>query len=284
LVALGVAIAALLPLDCSTVSRVPPAAPLSAPAVEAATAERLWGDSEVKDAVERAIGLDVDIPERDLSVDVTDGVVVVSGLVDTLFERERAVATIKLVDGVRAVVDLTAAAPSEELSDSVAPRASLRLSLALPDNEITVLADRGTVTLRGAVASKREAWIARQTVKRVRGALSIVDELEVSPRLARTDAEIANDIVQSMRLDPLVDDVLVYVQVQDGVAAISGTAGSVAEWRRAVDLCRVPGVRRVDTAKLDIEPWARRAWLRDDLTTKRGGGPLGPRREVRHTG
>jgi len=61
--------------------------------------------------------------------------------------------------------------------------------------------ERGTVTLRGSIASYTEKWAAEQDARHVRGVVSVVDNLEVRLPQAneRTDADLVGTANDALR-------------------------------------------------------------------------------------
>jgi osmotically-inducible protein OsmY len=90
---------------------------------------------------------------------------------------------------------------------------------------IAVSAQDGVVTLRGTVGSFRERREASNAVKRVYGAKSVDNQLQV--RLLdedkRDDADLRGTVLQALMLDALVPDTI-DAKVSDGVVTLSGTA------------------------------------------------------------
>jgi osmotically-inducible protein OsmY len=90
---------------------------------------------------------------------------------------------------------------------------------------IAVSADDGVVTLRGTVGSFRERREATNAVKRVYGAKSVDNQLQV--RLLdedkRDDADLRGTVLQALMLDALVPDTI-DAKVSDAVVTLTGTA------------------------------------------------------------
>jgi osmotically-inducible protein OsmY len=90
---------------------------------------------------------------------------------------------------------------------------------------IAVSAQDGVVTLRGTVGSFRERREASNAVKRVYGAKSVDNQLQV--RLLnedkRDDADLRGTVLQALMLDALVPDTI-DAKVSDAVVTLTGTA------------------------------------------------------------
>jgi len=108
-----------------------------------------------------------------------------------------------------------------------------------------------------------DSWAERDLAELVAGKVTGVRSID---NLIKVDAasflrgigDIESDIQERLRWDARVDDSLIAVLVrQGGHVTLSGTVGSLAEKRLATRLARVEGVRSVDAAHLEVEPWAR---------------------------
>jgi osmotically-inducible protein OsmY len=95
-------------------------------------------------------------------------------------------------------------------------------------SSVAVVADGGTVTLRGTVGSFREKREAKKAAERVYGVIDVQNELQVRPMIAntRSDADLRRDVLQALMLDTLVPETI-DAQVVDAEVALTGTA----EWQ-----------------------------------------------------
>jgi osmotically-inducible protein OsmY len=90
---------------------------------------------------------------------------------------------------------------------------------------IAVSADDGVVTLRGTVGSFRERREASNAVKRVYGAKSVDNQLQVRLLDAdqRDDADLRGAVLQALMLDALVPDTI-DAKVSDAIVTLTGRA------------------------------------------------------------
>jgi osmotically-inducible protein OsmY len=125
---------------------------------------------------------------------------------------------------------------------------------------IAVLADAGTVTLRGTVGSFREKREAGKAACRVYGVIGVDNELDI--RLlddsTRDDAELRGDVLQALMLDSLIPTT-VDTRARNGFVILGGTA----DWQYQRDeaeflAASVPGVSAVQNdIRLTSAPNAR---------------------------
>jgi osmotically-inducible protein OsmY len=88
---------------------------------------------------------------------------------------------------------------------------------------IGVAAKAGTVTLTGYIDTYAGKLAAERAAKRVRGVRAVANEIEVRPKLERTDADIARDVVRALELRSTVPD-NVQATVHHGHITLTGEA------------------------------------------------------------
>jgi len=110
--------------------------------------------------------------------------------------------------------------------------------------DISVAAQEGVVTLTGFVHHYYERTAAERAAKSVYGVKAVANDIEVRTALARTDPEIARDIVHAMSVDATVPENRIKVTVKDGFVKLDGKV----DWnfqRAGAGACaeRISGVR-----------------------------------------
>jgi osmotically-inducible protein OsmY len=88
---------------------------------------------------------------------------------------------------------------------------------------IGVAATDGAVTLTGYIDTYAGKLAAERAAKRIRGVRAVANEIEVRPKLERTDADIAQDVVRSLELRSTVPD-NVQATVHYGHVTLTGEA------------------------------------------------------------
>jgi osmotically-inducible protein OsmY len=204
-------------------------------------------------AVETALRHDSGVPAHLVDVSTRDGIVTLSGWVDSLLAKERAGEIAATIKGVRAVINqiaITTVRPDGEILEDV--RAALQADPATDSYEINSMVNDGVVTLFGTVDSWSERRLSAQVAASVKGAKSINNELTVAPQPKRPDHEIAADIRRRLAADVWVDERLIDVTVKEGEVSLSGTVGSAAEKTRAALDAWVAGVAAVHDSELQV--------------------------------
>lgn len=143
-------------------------------------------------------------------------------------------------------------APDNQLRTAVAMQIDWEPEVTSRD--ISVAAHEGVITLTGFVHHYCEKIAAEKAAKSVYGVLAVANDIEVKTAVARTDPEIARDIVHAMTVDVTVPEHRIKIGVKDGYVDLEGTV----DWnfqRTEAAACahRVAGVRNV-TNNITLRP------------------------------
>lgn len=112
--------------------------------------------------------------------------------------------------------------------------------------DISVAATDKVVTLTGFVHTFAEKYAAQRAAQHVYGVEAIANDIEVKPESARTDPDIARDVVHAMKINVTVPDDKIKALVADGFVTLEGTVNWDFERRSAESCARtVAGVRGV---------------------------------------
>lgn len=225
-----------------------------------ASAQPELTDPNITNAIERELRIDDFVPAEEVNVETKDGVVTLTGQVDTYLAKERAATIATTVRGARAVVNNIAVVPSGGLSDAdieANVEQALLLDPATDSFEVASVVENGIVTLNGAVDTWQERSLAESVASGVAGVRGIDNEITVDYGTERRDADIQHDIEQALAWNGMVDDGLIEVAVSKGDVTLSGTVGSAAEKNEALSESWVAGVQSVSAKDLHVERWAR---------------------------
>ena len=233
-------------------------------------------DDQIVIAVESGLDYDSSIPGNGIDVESTNGIVTLQGEVPNLLAKERAVAVVETIRGVRSIVnDLTVkpiARSDEQIRADV--KASLLADPATDSYEIATQVKHGVVTLSGTVNSWQEKQLSGAVAMGVKGVKEINNTLTVDYAKDRPDSEIEADVQAALQRDPWIDDLLLTATVQDGTVTIDGIVGSLAEKRRVRGSAWVNGVVAVNDVGVDIEPWAADTMQRKTKTAFRSDAEI----------
>jgi len=192
-----------------------------------------------------------------IGVEVRDGIVTLTGHVDSFGEKWEAQEAAQRVSGVRALaveMDVTLPGASRRNDADIARSAKnvLEWSTYWPQDAIKVMVEGGWITLTGELDWEYQRTAAAAAVRPLMGVVGVVDQIVLKSRPAVTPGKAEIDAALHRRLHADADRIVVGVSGPD--VTLTGTVRTWGERRSARDTAwNTPGVRRVlDT--LGVEP------------------------------
>jgi osmotically-inducible protein OsmY len=216
-------------------------------------------DSQIQADVLAELKWDPNVKETDVGVQVHDGVVTLTGNVNSYAKRLAARRAAHRVHGVLDVVDdLTVKIPTdwertdEELAKAV--RSALKWDVLVPDERITTTVSKGNVTLQGSVDTWLQRADAERAVQQLTGVRNVFNQIIVTGKPI-DPAQIKRQIEQALERQAEREAKRIDVTVRDGIVTLTGTVRTWAE-RNAIQgtVEFAPGVRRVEN-KITIDPY-----------------------------
>src|SRR5579872_1162885 len=207
-------------------------------------------DLELKKNVEAELAFEPSINAAEIGVAVKDGIVTLSGRVQSYWEKVAAERSALRVGGVRAVVnELTVRLPyaSERTDEDIAQAAlnSLKWSVLIPSDRIKVKVSKGWVTLEGSVDWQFQKTAAEKAVRKLYGVLGVTNLIEVKAK--PSTAEIKAEIEAALKRSAELDASRIKIEVDGDKVILRGTVSSYFEREEAERAAwRVPGVRTVE--------------------------------------
>jgi osmotically-inducible protein OsmY len=220
-------------------------------------AQRPPTDEVLQKAVQDALVYDPRVVPFNPSVDVTDGTVTLSGVVDNLAARYAAESDADNVVGVWRVKNFLKVRPNPVVSDrdlEVRVNAALSRDPILQSDEVKVSASAGDVRLSGHVGSRYEVERADHVAARVDGVVSVTEALTYPDTWVwKPDWEIRRDLEEALARSSLVDAREVLVTVHHGVVSLDGTVATWNERSMIEQKARAAGAKEVhnDLTALD---------------------------------
>lgn len=212
-------------------------------------------DMQIKADVSAELVWDPAVNAANVGVAVKDGIVTLSGTVDTYLQKHAVERAARRVAGVRGIaVDLEVRlAPDHHRSDAEIAQAALhalRWHSLVPDDAIKVEVEDGWVSLRGEVDWGYESASAEQAVRPLVGVRGVGNEIRlrrhVNPQQIRTDIAAALTRHAQREASHIAVDVDGSVVTLHGEVdsmpehdAAIGTAFAARGVTRVVDLLRV---------------------------------------------
>jgi osmotically-inducible protein OsmY len=232
---------------------------LLSPSLHAAEAKKDISDSGITSAVNVELTLEKGVFPNAVDVKSSQGIVTLSGPVDNLLAKDRAVKIAESIRGVRGVIDrmtvMAVARPDGDVRRDILT--ALLQDPATASYQVAVSVQDLVATLSGSVGSYLEQQLVARIAKGVIGVKDVRNGVTINYLAIRTDPEMAADVRARLQWDIWINGDLVNAAVKDGKVTLTGIAGSAIAKSRAYEDAWVTGVRSVDDSGLKIEPWAR---------------------------
>lgn len=212
------------------------------------TATLTHTDQEIQTDVMAELRWDPSVPATEIGVVVKDGVVTLTGTVDTYMKKWRAEEVAHRVNGVIAVAnDIQVRSIGERTDSDIAAAAlhALSWNSTVPQGKVHVTVDKGWVTLKGDVEWQYQRQEAERVVRRLLGVKGVSNLITVKP--ATTPSDLKRKIEDALVRNAQVDAERITVEVQGSKAVLRGKVRSWAEREEAERVAWLaPGITSVD--------------------------------------
>lgn len=212
-------------------------------------------DSALKADVTAELAWDPKVNAAAIGVAVSDGVVTLSGEVDTFLQKHAVEHAVQRVAGVRGIALDLSVKPLDGASRTDADIAhtalhALRWHSYVPQDRVKVEVEDGHVTLTGEVEWAYQATSAEQCVQALVGVRSVSNEIRILPRANAGD--IARGITEALTRHAQREARHIAIEVAGGVVTLRGKVGSLPEREAAIGTAYcAKGVTRV-VDKLEV--------------------------------
>ena len=213
-----------------------------------ATANRT--DAEIQSDVQAELKWEPRVQAPEIGVAVKDGIVTLTGWVDSYMKRWAAEEAAHRVRGVKAVandieVRLGVGAERTDAEIAAAAARALQWDALLVPEQIDVTVSKGWITLKGTVDWQYKRQEAERVVRNLAGVKGVSNLIEVKPKLQ--PAEIKKQVEEALVRSAQTDAGRITVEVDGRKVILKGTVRAWAEREEAERAAwKAPGVTAVD--------------------------------------
>lgn len=214
-------------------------------------------DDALSKKVKKALQWEPILDSNEIDVSVEDGIVTLSGTVDSYTQKMEAEQAVRNIRGVKSIVNdvvvelyFSEKKSDKEITDSVIK--ALKENWAVPDHKIKVTVADGWVTLEGILHWNFQRKAADNAIRYLQGIRGVIDKIKIE---AEVKNELTEEIIEkALRRSWILVDDNIKVRVDGRTIFLSGIVNSLFQKEEAEKIAwNTPGVWFVDNEIL-VEP------------------------------
>jgi len=207
-------------------------------------------DSHLQKAVLAALNWEPGVTAAHIGVAADDGVVTLSGHVESYSQKQAAELAASQVKGVKAVaqeIEVHLPSDAQRTDEDIAAAAIHHLAwdVRIPRDVVKVEVEKGWITLTGEVDSYFQKAAAAQDVHRLLGTVGVSNRITIKPKVSVSN--ISDDIMHALHRSWFFDPKTITVTADGGKVVLTGTVESLHERQvAAATAWSAPGVTDVE--------------------------------------
>ena len=207
-------------------------------------------DKQIQQDVMAELSWEPSVNAAHIGVEVSDGIVTLTGHVTHYAEKLHAEQAAQRVDGVKALtveMDVTLPGAGKRSDSDIAQSANsvLRWTTYLPTDHIKIKVENGRISLSGEVEWDYQRQGAVEAVHHLQGVTGVNNEITLKPQASAS--VVKADIEAALKRRAQKHAQAISVEVQGGDVTLTGIVNSWSERALAINSAwRAPGVRNVN--------------------------------------
>jgi osmotically-inducible protein OsmY len=189
-------------------------------------------DTQLKKDIESELEWDASVNATQVGVAVKDGVVTLTGHLDSFAQKYAAERAAQRVEGVKALaveldVRLAASHKRNDAEIAAAAESALKWHALVPDDRVKVMAEKGWITLSGEVDWDYQRSAAMKAVHALTGVVGVTNAITLKPQV--TPANITQRIQSALERQAEREAKGIEVMVSGHAVTLKGKVHSFAE-------------------------------------------------------
>jgi len=189
-------------------------------------------DHLIQEDILEALKWEPFLNETEIGVAVKNGVVTLSGMVDSYAKKLSAEKVAMNVSGVKAIAEdiQVGVSLSDEKTDTEIAEAilnALKWHVAVQEDRIKIKVESGIVKLEGQVDWLYQRNNAKTAIQNLVGVKAVINLITISPKVAQAD--ISEKISAALKRNALVDADKISVEIKGSKAILNGKVRSMIE-------------------------------------------------------